>query len=144
MTNTAKFDLLDFLPYLMTQSADALSLEFQPAYKDRYGMLRTEWRVLFHVGRYKDITAKEICDRARLHKTKVSRAVTALEQKNLLARAERQEDRRHASLTLTAEGQAVFRDLTQEARAFNEKIKTQLGSEDAATLQRILTQIADL
>ncbi|MEM9195855.1 MAG: thiamine pyrophosphate-dependent enzyme [Myxococcota bacterium] len=33
-------------------------------------MLRTEWRVLFHLGRRPDMTAKDICTQAKLHKTK--------------------------------------------------------------------------
>ena len=78
MQNLGEFDLKDFLPYLLNQAAEEASLGFQVLYKERYGMLRTEWRVLFHLGRYGDMTAKEICDRARTHKTKVSRAVAAL------------------------------------------------------------------
>jgi hypothetical protein len=57
-------------------------------YKDRYGMLRTEWRVLFHLGRYGAMSAREISRRAGIHKTKVSRAVAALERKRFLERRE--------------------------------------------------------
>ena len=38
------FELTHFLPYLLNQAAEASSLAFQRTYKDRYGMLRTEWR----------------------------------------------------------------------------------------------------
>jgi ATP-dependent Lon protease len=41
-------------------------------------MLRTEWRVLFHLGIYGEMTATDIVNRARIHKTKVSRAVQKL------------------------------------------------------------------
>jgi len=56
MSQKDAFDLQDFLPYLLNQAADASSLGFQKYYKDRYGMLRTEWRVLFHLGRYGAMT----------------------------------------------------------------------------------------
>jgi DNA-binding MarR family transcriptional regulator len=49
-------------------------------------MLRTEWRVLFHLGRYGAMSAREISRRAGIHKTKVSRAVAALERKRFLER----------------------------------------------------------
>ena len=52
------FDLTDFVPYLLNQAAEQSSLGFQRYYKGRYGMLRTEWRVLFHLGRYGDQTAR--------------------------------------------------------------------------------------
>ena len=74
----ADFDLLDFLPYLLNLAAEEASLGFQTLYKTRYGMLRTEWRVLFHLGIYGEMTATEIGERARMHKTKISRAVQKL------------------------------------------------------------------
>ena len=50
MTKKDEFNLHDFLPYLLNQAAEESSLAFQQIYKGRYGMLRTEWRVLFHLG----------------------------------------------------------------------------------------------
>ena len=46
------FDLSSFLPYALNQAAEATSIGFQKFYRQQYGMLRTEWRVLFHLGRY--------------------------------------------------------------------------------------------
>ena len=139
-----EFDLTDFLPYLLNQAAEVLSLEFQNTYKGRYGMLRTEWRVLFHLGHYGPMTAKAICDRARLHKTKVSRAVAALETKRYVTRHELAEDRRHAELRITRAGQRVFDDLYQAARDFDARIKFGFDRRDAETLVRCLSEIADL
>lgn len=138
------FELLDFLPYLMNQAADALSLEFQRYYKGKYGMLSTEWRVLFHLGCYGEMTAKEICDRARIHKTKVSRAVSALESKRYLVRKEHETDRRHAFLRLTPLGKRVFADLSRAARAFDASIRASMSEDEAKTLHRCLSRIAGL
>ena len=86
MTDREHFDLADFLPYLLNQAAEASSRQFQDHYRKKYGMLRTEWRVLFHLGRYGKLTAKEISARAAIHKTKISRAVAALQSKRYLHR----------------------------------------------------------
>lgn len=144
MPDAPSFDLADFLPYLMNQAADVLSLEFQTHYKQRYGMLRTEWRVLFHLGCYGAMTAKEICDRARLHKTKVSRAVSALENKRFLARSTIETDRRHAQLTLTTTGRRVFETLEADAQQFDASIRANMTQEEAEILHRCLVRIADL
>ena len=80
------FDLQEFLPFLLNMAAEEVSLEFQRIYKGRHGMLRTEWRVLFHLGNFGEMTAKEIGQRAKVHKTKISRAVQRLEQRRYLAR----------------------------------------------------------
>ncbi len=144
MDETADFDLQNFLPYLLNQAAVASSLEFQRYYKARYGMLQTEWRVVFHLGRYGDMTAKEICTRARVHKTKVSRAVAALAAKRFLIRTERPDDRRHETLTLTRAGAAAYDDLSAEARRFDHRLMQGLSADEGAVMRSCLKRIAGL
>lgn len=138
------FNLKNFMPYLLNQAAEQLSLEFQQYYKQNYGMLRTEWRVLFHIGHYGEIGAKEICDKARIHKTKVSRAVRALEEKRYLNRNQQSEDRRHEILNLTPKGQTVYQDLKAEADRFDADLMQQFSKDEQKILRRCLTQIAKL
>ncbi|WP_370639399.1 MarR family winged helix-turn-helix transcriptional regulator [Cognatishimia sp. F0-27] len=132
------------MPYLLNQAADVTSRSFEGAYKDRYGMLRTEWRVLFHLGRYGAMTAKEICGRARMHKTKVSRAVRALEEKRFLERQTRSDDRRHEMLSLTPTGARVFRDLVKEAQRFDTALMAEFSAEEAAQMRALLIRLAQL
>jgi DNA-binding MarR family transcriptional regulator len=138
------FDLTDFLPYLLNMAAEEASLGFGRVYKERYGMLRTEWRVLFHLGRYGDMTAREISDRARIHKTKISRAVAALEQRRFLSREEVESDRRHERLTLTAQGRVAFLDLCRVAQAYDRRLTDGLGADEARILRDGLRRIARL
>lgn len=140
----ADFDLQDFLPYLLNLAAEEASLGFQTLYKTRYGMLRTEWRVLFHLGRYGEMTAKEICARARIHKTKVSRAVAKLEERRFLQRRVLAEDRRAEVLTLTDAGRAAYRDLHARAQAYDATLTAGFAPEAAQDLRRALKHLAKL
>lgn len=144
MAKKSSFDLQDFLPYMLNQAAEASSADFQAYYKDRYGMLRTEWRVLFHLGRYGKMTAKEICSRAKIHKTKVSRAVRALEEKKLLSRTALESDRRNDLLTLTRQGNEVFDDLAKAAEDYDKKLSEPFSAEEQAILKSCLARIAKL
>ena len=144
MTRNNQFDLQDFLPYLLAQAADVTSLGFQQYYKARYGMLRTEWRVLFHLGRYGQMTAKDICTRAHIHKTKVSRAVAALETKRFLNREQSTNDRRVETLWLTRTGTAAFQDLLAEAQRYDAKIMANFTEDEQVVLRRCLSKIADV
>lgn len=137
-------DLSDFLPYLLNQAAEAVSARFQPYYRDRYGMLRTEWRVLFHLGNRGELTAKQICDVAVLHKTKVSRAVRALEEKGFLKRVMHPTDRRAEKLSLTRRGQDVYTDLSLAAQAFEAQLAAQMSKEDIDQLRMTLKSLAAL
>jgi DNA-binding MarR family transcriptional regulator len=138
------FSVPTFLPYLLNQASEAASREFQTHYRARYGMLRTEWRVLFHLGCYGDLTAKRICDMASLHKTKVSRAVQALEAKRFLTKRTDPADRRVEQLSLTAQGQTAFQNLSDAAAAYEDRLIATLAPEDVAALRRCLTRLADL
>ena len=142
MSEGGQFELREFLPYLLNQAAEETSLGFQKAYKDRYGMLRTEWRVLAHLGRYGAMTATQIVGRARVHKTKVSRAVRALEARRLLARAGAEDDRRREILALTPRGRAVYEELAETARAYDASLAAQFTPEEQAVLRACLRRLA--
>ena len=144
MTQEDEFEILDFIPYLMAQAVDALSVDFQHYYKSKFGMLRTEWRVLFHLGSYGDMTARDICVRASLHKTKVSRAVAALEKKRFLSRQELQSDRRAAVLSLTRSGLSAFAELREAARVYDAEIRADMTREESKVLIAWLVRVAGL
>lgn len=144
MTNIFEFELEDFTPFLLNIAAEAASLLFQQHYKQKFGMLRTEWRVVFHLGLYGPMYAKDLSTRARLHKTKVSRAVAALEKKRFLERSEESRDRRHEWLKLTTSGTAAFRDLFNAARRFDAMLMSDFSREEQEILKRCLKKMADV
>lgn len=136
------FELEEFLPYLLNQAAEVSSLAFQQIYKDRYGMLRTEWRVLFHLGLYGSMTASEIGSRARLHKTKISRAVQRLAERRFLTRTKDKTDRRVEHLALTAQGEAAYKDLRETARQYESKLLGALTPQEGAVLRKALIKLS--
>lgn len=142
MSQKDDFDLQLFLPYLLNQAAEEASLSFQRVYRERYGMLRTEWRVLFHLGIYGRLTATEICARAKMHKTKISRAVAKLEERRFLKRTRRTDDRRHEVLELTQAGEAAYRDLREVAQDHDAALIAQLPEEEQAVLRRALRRLS--
>ena len=144
MAHDPAFDLNGFVPYLLNQAAEETSRGFETYYKSRFGMLRAEWRVVFHLGHYGPMTAKEICTRARMHKTKISRAVQALEDKRYLKRKADDEDRRQETLSLTATGQEVFKDLVAEAQRFDAQLLRGFSAEETTQIRRILSRLAQL
>jgi DNA-binding MarR family transcriptional regulator len=137
----ADFDLERFLPYLLNQAAEATSRSFQASYKATYGMTRTQWRVLANLGKFGSMTARDICAISHIEKTKVSRAVSALEEDLLLSRAVSPQDRRAEILSLTDRGREVFADLGQKAIEYDLALRAQIGPEIAAQLDELLRSI---
>lgn len=144
MENKDEFDLQNFLPFLLNQAAEESSLAFQRAYKDRYGMLRSEWRVLFHLGVHGRMTATEIGERARIHKTKISRAVQRLGERRYLTRTRDERDRRSEHLQLTAAGEAVYRDLRSIAQTYDRRLSAEFTRGENAILRVMLRRLAQM
>ncbi|MCA2007589.1 MULTISPECIES: MarR family winged helix-turn-helix transcriptional regulator [Rhodobacterales] len=144
MDKNDDFIVQDFLPFLLNRAAEDSSLEFQKLYKGRYGMLRTEWRVLFHLGMYNRMTARDISQRAKIHKTKISRAVAKLAERRWVSRSRDEADRRAEHLELTAAGRGVYDDLRKQARAYDQKLTKGFSAGDVALLRRMLRQLASM
>lgn len=142
MSEKEAFSLQMFLPYLLNQAAEESSLAFQQAYKGRYGMLRTEWRVLFHLGNYGEMTATDIVTRARIHKTKVSRAVQKLADRRFVKRERNDSDRRQEVLTLTSAGETAYRELRTIAEDYDRTLEVGFTEEEMHLLRSMLKRLA--
>ena len=142
MSTDDDFELQSFLPYLLNQAAEESSLVFQQVYKNKYGMLRTEWRVLFHLGAFGRMTATDVVVRARIHKTKISRAVSKLVDKRFVTRERSEDDRRQEYLTLTAAGEVAYKDLRQVAKAYDQEVSKKFTDGEVRLLRMMLKRLA--
>jgi DNA-binding MarR family transcriptional regulator len=139
--NSATLDLDRFLPYRLDILAEAVSRSLSALYQERYGLGVPEWRVLAHLGQYAPITAKAITAHSRMHKTKVSRAVAALEQLGFLARTGSEQDRREEMLSLTPRGRAVYDDLAPKAAEFDRHLLDELSTPELRTLEKVIDRL---
>ena len=89
-------------------------------------------------------TATQIGAQANMHKTKVSRAVFALEARKWLARSTDETDRRVEWLHLTRSGRAQFAKLSQSARLFESELVAELGDKATRQLLSALTRIEEV
>lgn len=135
------FDMETFLPYRLYQAAEMTGRAFEREYGARYGLRRTEWRVLFNVGQYGPISAVEISRRASLEKTKISRAVHRLQERGWLKRLYSKGNRRTHDLELTGDGRRIFQELTLMASEFNARFEDKIGQNE---LDKLITQLNDL
>lgn len=119
-----------FLPYRLNRLADAVSREFSKTYRDRHGLTRPEWRTLAGLGQHGTMTATAIGEQSAMHKTKVSRAVAALEKRGWLVRNPDSADRRAEKLTLTKAGGAVYRELVPLAKAYERILLGKMSAQE--------------
>ncbi len=141
MSDGDEFDLQKFLPYRLNQAAEAASIAFRDIYRKRHGMTRPEWRVLANLGQFGSMTATDICNRAGIHKTKVSRAVFSLEKRRWLKRETDERDRRVERLHLTRDGLAAYAELGRVAMEQDVKLRGRLTKQEQARLLDMLDKL---
>lgn len=124
-----KLALEDFLPYRLNRLAASVSQAFRAVYGPHHDLTVPEWRVLATLGQFETMSAKAIGAHSAMHKTKVSRAVRALEERRWLKRRESPDDRREEFLSLTPLGQQTYAEIVPRALAFEAQILDALGSD---------------
>ena len=135
MTDKAgTFALETFLPYRLMRIAEQVSEDFSSIYQDHLGLSRAEWRCLATLGQFATVTATEIATHSSMHKTKVSRAVAALDRRGWIRRDADKQDRRLEHLTLTKAGRGAFEEIVPLARNFERRLQAEIGAAQAAQL----------
>ena len=127
-----------FMPYRLNVLAEVVSQSLARLYSDRYDIGIPEWRVMATLGQYQTMTAKQVGEHSRMHKTKVSRAVAALEAKDLLQRQTDAGDKRAAFLSLSNKGRSIYNALKPVAQEFSQALEAVLDLEDIKAFDRIL------
>jgi DNA-binding MarR family transcriptional regulator len=123
-----------FLPYRLNRAAAVSSQHFSRIYQAEFGLTVPEWRVLATLGQVGRATATEIGRHSAMHKTKVSRAVTALQKRRWVTRETDDLDRRIEHLTLSAAGHGAFRRLAPKMLAHEEALMDRLSARERDAL----------
>src|SRR5918997_6345841 len=131
-----------FLPYRLNVLASLTSNALAQIYAERFGLSIPAWRVIATLGQYDDRTARDIAAHGVMHKSTVSRAVSALEQRGLIVRRANQDDRREELLALTPEGRDIYEALAPQALAFEERLVAVLTDEEQATLAALVDKLS--
>lgn len=136
-----QLDLENFLPYRLHRIAGVVSNRARDIYRRKHKLTVPEWRVLATLGQFGLLTANDIGRHSAMHKTKVSRAVAALEERRWLVRETNEADRREAFLKLTKQGRRTYEEIVPDLIGFEDRLQEELG---AAAAEQLLSALARL
>lgn len=126
---------------LASSSAPSIRL-----FEGGYGVSRREWRLVGLVAVYGAMSPSELADRAHLERPRVSRVLTGLVQRGLLARVGLPNDRRRARVEITPEGRRLYEEVfPQLVRLHNRLLSalTPLQLQDFDRMLDLLTSNAE-
>lgn len=138
----AKLDLFRFVPFRLNRLAAEVSAALSSEYQQSYGLDIPEWRVLATLGFRNDAcSAQYIAHCTRTHKSTISRAVTALMERQLVERVENEDDRREFALRMTRKGKALYQELIPRLLRKEQEILSCLSAQERRDFALMLGKI---
>ena len=139
---TARLDLFKFLPFRLNRLAAEVSNALAVEYQERYGLDIPAWRVLATLGFRKDAcSAQFIAECTRTHKSTISRAVTALMQRQIVERVENENDRREFRLRLTRKGRTLYEEVFPRLLQREQEILAGLSAQERRDFAALLAKL---
>ncbi|WP_170005534.1 MarR family winged helix-turn-helix transcriptional regulator [Pseudopontixanthobacter vadosimaris] len=138
-----RLGLAEFLPYQLSTAANAVSDRIAEAYRSRFGLKVTEWRVMAVLGDAGKLTQRELTALIRMDKVAVNRACKQLESRRLLTRAPNPRDGRSHHLVLTGEGKAMHSRIMPLARAIERRLFEPFDEAEQAVLRELLERMRE-
>lgn len=143
MTQTRKTELVleEFLPYKLAILSNFISRSISEIYEDRYQLSIPEWRVMAVVGRFPGSSAVDVAERTLMDKVAVSRAVAKLINSGRVQRQIAATDKRRSVLSLTQQGETIYKEVAPLALRFEERLLEGLDNKDLDTFTQVLEQL---
>ena len=110
-------------------------------YRRELGLSPSEWRIVAIVGDQAPLSLSQLVELIGLDKGQMSRSVTALVNRRILARVLDETDSREIRIDLTPRGREVFETLMALALARNRELTSGLGKSELATLFEALDRL---
>ncbi len=134
-------ELEKFLPYRLSVLAQVVSESLHDLYAVPFDLTVTQWRVMAALGRFAPLTASDVGQRIVMDKVAVSRAVSGLMKRGLVERATDQDDRRRASLRLSAKGRKTHAQIVPIVLEYEQRLYEAFSVEERTLFDRLSDQL---
>ncbi|SFJ54145.1 DNA-binding transcriptional regulator, MarR family [Celeribacter neptunius] len=138
---SVEFDLSAFLPYRLAVLSERASRRVSVAYDKPLGLSVAEWRVLVHLNRCERVSVREIHNCVNLEKSRVSRAVTRLENAGLVAKVPGASDGRLVEISLSAKGVEALDSILPEAMQVERALLETISPEELAMFYAVMEKM---
>ncbi|MEQ9199728.1 MAG: MarR family transcriptional regulator [Rhodospirillales bacterium] len=133
--------LEDFLPYRLSVLSSRVSASLAEIYRERFGILIPEWRVLANLDRFAPLSAAALAQYSSLDKVQVSRTISRMVKAGLITRQTDPDDQRAVILRLSERGQKLFDQITPLALAWEAEFLCDLDPQEIALLDDLLARL---
>jgi len=126
-----------YLLYLLAAASEAASNQFHLVVRNK-GLRVPEWRVMACLYDQDGLMITRLAEFSLIEQSRLTRIVSQMDEKGLVARRTGKEDRRKVTVHLSAKGKRIARSLVNEARAHEAAIIDALDDTSAKHLKPAL------
>jgi len=131
--------LIGLISVRVVRLSDLLLRIGKSTFENRFGVKLTELRILIILGAFRSISVNEISRRTHIDKAWISRSLTGLLRRKLIKKTAHPDDSRASSLTLTAKGEALLREIAPVAEEYQRQL---LQGQSSREVERVLDLLA--
>jgi DNA-binding MarR family transcriptional regulator len=110
-------------------------------YTSRHDLTMAAWRSLAVIARYQPLTAKQLAMLTSSDAFKVARAIELLVRRGLIRRDMDKDDRRRASLRLTAAGRRIYKDTERFVVRVERELQAGLDTKELVMLRQSIDRL---
>ena len=139
--NVEELHLEQFLTYRLNVLSNMLNRQMERFYKQRFGVSLPDWRVLANLGRFQDMSVRDLAAHSQMDKALVSRTVARLVKRGLVTSRPDASDGRLVALSLTTAGQAMYEAIIPLARKRQQRLMNCLDSYEQQAINSALDKL---
>jgi len=136
-----KLELGKFIPFRLAALAQKVTDSCAEMYSRQFGVTIAQWRVLAVLAEHETLHSKDVGNIASMDKSKVSRAVQQLEDRQLLTRQKDPSDNRASFLTLTTEGLELYFKIVPQVRLWEEEFMSGVDESEHGKVLEFIEQL---
>lgn len=134
----------EFLPYKLSVLSNRISRAIADSYEQLFSLKLPEWRVMAVLGEKPGLSASQVVERTAMDKVAVSRAVSGLLEAGRINRSFDDRDRRRSILSLSSEGEAIYRRIVPMAKRYEDALLQGLNGEEKRQLDSVLDKLTQI
>lgn len=136
-----RIHLDSFLPSIIRNLAEGISVRLFKSYAD-FQLTITEWRILLQLAEHHSLHAKQIVENTAMEKSKISRALSHLENKGIVKRDIDDKDNRRQQLSLTDYGLEIYTSIAPKALDWERSLLAELDINEYRDLVFLLRKLS--
>lgn len=130
-----------YFPYRLSILSNKVSTLVAQAYKDKFALSITEWRIMAVLGEFPGVSADEVSAKTQIEKSLISRAINKLLKRNLIKRQISKEDKRRSEIQLSETGYGVYREIVPLSYDYEERLMGCLTEQEQALLSGLIDRL---